>query len=663
MTLIDNLFVDNHALSEGGGLFSTARALVINTVFRNNVAAASGGAVWGGGTLMCSRCQFLANESGTDGGAVEITYDGTMQIANSVIVGNRARRATIWNLGVLYVANSALVANVNELGDGVNDESAVIRSCAQSGYGDKSLALDVHNSVLWNNDVGEFGTDFYWSDLNSNQQIAIETSITTTPNGSTTESSGGGTLVTRIDVSDCISDAPRFLRDPEPGVAGWGDADDDFGDLRLRPDSPAVDAGDNGDMLQLESNAIDLAGNDRTVDIDGGGEVVDMGAYERPAPLCGDSTVDAGEDCDDGNDNNDDGCTACAVDDGFSCDGAPSICTKTIYVDAGATDGANDGSSWNDAYLHLQDALAAKAGKSYQFNILVADGTYHPDQGAQHVPGDRTATFDLPNGVALYGGYRRDNRERVLHSNATILSGDIGTQGVDTDNSFHVVTANGVDRSVVLDNFLVTGGHADGEGTFGAVGGGLRSIGSDMVIANTVFWDNFSEDSGGGLYNYNSKSLVINCSFFGNVSNWWGGGMHNSASPTVVVGSVFSGNEAQWGDDVGAFTQSDVRISSCTFGTSNSVYFGSSDLEIVNTVRGDNFIDADGPDNTSGTLDDNLRLAPGATSIGGGDTNLLEPDTYDLDGDGDTAEPIPHDRDGNPRVVDDVLDVGAYQTQ
>jgi cysteine-rich repeat protein len=44
-------------------------------------------------------------------------------------------------------------------------------------------------------------------------------------------------------------------------------------------------------------------------------------------PTCGDGIVDGLETCDDGNPTDGDGCTACAADAGYLCDGAPSVCT------------------------------------------------------------------------------------------------------------------------------------------------------------------------------------------------------------------------------------------------------------------------------------------------------------------------------------------------
>ena len=78
------------------------------------------------------------------------------------------------------------------------------------------------------------------------------------------------------------------------------------------------------------------------------------------------------------------------------------VAGKTIYVDAGATGGAN-GRSWADAYIDLQDGLqdpCMGAGGE----IWVAAGIYRPTKLTD--PCDlHTATFQLVSGTAIYGGF------------------------------------------------------------------------------------------------------------------------------------------------------------------------------------------------------------------------------------------------------------------
>jgi len=90
----------------------------------------------------------------------------------------------------------------------------------------------------------------------------------------------------------------------------------------------------------------------------------------------------------------------------------------TYYVD---DDGAGTTcTGWGDACPDLQTALGLASGGD---QIWVATGTYTPTSGT-----DRTATFQLITGVAIYGGF--NGTETSLGSRAglfdqTILTGDL----------------------------------------------------------------------------------------------------------------------------------------------------------------------------------------------------------------------------------------------
>ena len=80
---------------------------------------------------------------------------------------------------------------------------------------------------------------------------------------------------------------------------------------------------------------------------------------------------------------------------------AAEIPDTTYYVDLDA-DGSATGASWTDAFTTLQDALAVVSDGD---QIWVAEGVYYPDMGGGQIDNDRSASFRIPSGVALYGGF------------------------------------------------------------------------------------------------------------------------------------------------------------------------------------------------------------------------------------------------------------------
>jgi len=85
------------------------------------------------------------------------------------------------------------------------------------------------------------------------------------------------------------------------------------------------------------------------------------------------------------------------------------------------------------------------------------------------------------------------------------------------------------------------------------------------------------------------------------------------------------------------------------------------------------FLDPLGPDGSAGTGDEDYRLSVFSPAIDAGNAALLPADAADLDGDGNTTEPVPFDLDGNARIVASpmhsgadpalALDIGAYEFQ
>lgn len=213
-----------------------------------------------------------------------------------------------------------------------------------------------------------------------------------------------------------------------------------------------------------------------------------------------------------------------------------------VFVDALAA-GANDGTSWTDAFADLQDALAAvQAGDE----IWVAAETYTPSDT------DATLSFVVPSGVALYGGFVGGEvlrEQRDWQANETILSGDIGRDDVvgsgsgwyynwniGTSNSGHVIDVSGCTPDTVVDGFTLANGSTGPAGTpagdplrFG--GGVYASNGSPTVRNCTITHCLAGFGSGAGLYSNGGNPLVENCRFLENYAHAGAG-----AGLTIVGG-------------------------------------------------------------------------------------------------------------------------------
>lgn len=111
--------------------------------------------------------------------------------------------------------------------------------------------------------------------------------------------------------------------------------------------------------------------------------------------------------------------------------------SQIVYVNSAAV-GANNGTSWSNAYLRLGDALA-NAPTSSEVWVASASGVpYRPDQSALHPSGsgDRNASFVIKATVKVYGGFigiESSLGQRSPTLNPTILSGDLLQNDVDAD--------------------------------------------------------------------------------------------------------------------------------------------------------------------------------------------------------------------------------------
>jgi len=225
----------------------------------------------------------------------------------------------------------------------------------------------------------------------------------------------------------------------------------------------------------------------------------------------------------------------------------------TIYVDAAAT-GANDGTSWDDAFTELRDAISAAKNLTGTNEIWVAAIPGGLGYAPAPAGGDRSASFELVSGLAIYGGFSGEETsrdQRIPMMNMTILSGDLNKNDPpasftnNDENSYHVVTAIGTDATAVLDGFFIIGGNANGAQDSEKCGGGFYSTTSGYTLDNCYLIWNSAEMDGGGACNTSTTSATIsNCVLSQNKARIGGGMFNNSCVDLSITSSMFVQNSA-----------------------------------------------------------------------------------------------------------------------
>jgi hypothetical protein len=391
----------------------------------------------------------------------------------------------------------------------------------------------------------------------------------------------------------------------------------------------------------------------------------------------------------------------------------------TYYVDQDSPGPVHNGSNWYWAFSTIQDALAVTIPGD---TILVAGGLYTPDQGAGVTPGDREASFTLQHGISLMGGYAGFGEPSPDSQNPdmyrTELSGDLAGNDLygllyTEENSYHVVTAEGLAAaSTWIEGIVITGGRANGHSPH-HMGGGLLVNGADVVVSSSLIYGNKGAFGGAVAVNQGHITLV-NSQISGNSARLYGAGFYALDGSVTLTNCLITGNTIH---------HANPPVGSVLYGLNSSTYIFSStitdnlpangqvitslgwglptasELTVTNSIlhNSGNEIVTNHPSTTSvsksnvragwsgngtGNIDsDPLFGAPGNWSFEGewiagdyhlqegspcidqGSTILLPPDTTDLNLNGNIAEPLPLDLDHAPRVQGSETDMGVYETE
>jgi len=317
---------DNIGENDGGGIeFDNAGNLRLAHCVVTGNTAANGGE--GGGISFFPNTgnlditlTTLSNNTatgGSGGGAVYFESPGILTITDSTLSGNKA---TTDRGGAITALNGTTTLSAVTL----NDNAAATNGGAIEYSGTGPLALT--NSTVSGNTAEGLGAAIHQA-VNS----AILTNVTidkNSGNGALHKAGGGGTITLKNTLiagttggTNCAG-APSFVSGGHNIDSGASCALSGTGDLTntdpkldaladnggptqtesLQSDSPAIDAGD-------ACPAADQRGFTRPLDGNADGTAVcDIGAFEFSR--CGDGVVQPGEQCDDGNTTDGDGCSA-----------------------------------------------------------------------------------------------------------------------------------------------------------------------------------------------------------------------------------------------------------------------------------------------------------------------------------------------------------------
>lgn len=499
LTIRNSVFSDNSSYNGGGAIFAKDYAMnwwMVNEIilencdFRNNSLLTNnyGGSVYitrdyVSMTTSIRNCRFV-NNSGWHGSAVYAR--GNCNLQNSLVANNSANYgALVIEYGTMTITNSTIV---NNAGGGIRIKTSGI--------------LNIHNSIVWGG-----GT------------ITGMSGYTYTANSCCIE--GGATGLNIVD-EDPLFAAP---------TAGLGTGfNGSTANWNLRWCSPCFNTGDT--LLHPSGILNDLAGQTRIRY-----SSVDMGAYEL------DTT----------------GLIPNAV--GFQ-NNRIYVSDTSIYI--------GNGTSW-------QTALAGNAESCrYPGQTLLYEAMKDAEPGTEiwvtsglykcSLTHNRDHAFTLGSGVRVMGGFQGTEsqpEERNQTSQQSVFTGEFGDPQLLTDNAYHVFNimpqGSVFPDTAILDKISIEKGYADGSNQKGEGAGLLINSGVKLRLNEVFVSQNVSKGNGAGIRILGNAHVD---------------GRSSSISGNRVIKYYSSPTQNYSANGAGFFNSGDLRLTNCLVRYNDSATMG-----------------------------------------------------------------------------------------
>ena len=493
----------------GAGIYMCVNAWLTNSVVTENVAQGDGGAVWlSGGRVMSSL--LFNNSSDSRGGAIYMDRAGI--VLRSMLANNSAYEGAgiymdnngPWTDGVSHpeylILSTSIVSNNTSSANGAvycNKGGVVLQStitnnstpratdmtdenASQSG----GLYIDTYtqtiNTVLWNNRINGANIQVYVKNPSPANVRFLSTAVASMNNVvwnntvtegvlslSDTNTAGGGQLAPGFSTDGQLTES-GIVNDY--GVQRDWTTDWTSGSLAIENYWQPV----SGSNLRAQGAVLgtmpDVVLIEPEQDLGGSlfAQKPSIGAWEIAQTALNPEQADGGS-------------------------------TLRLYVDVNSTDPDHDGSSWDNAYRSLNEAIAYFASLpesevgDKQLEIYVKEGDLFPIYAFGNLD-PKTATLDIKKTASrlplrIIGGWSAaDGTTRDPLNCRSILEGNQSGTTL-ADGLYHVVMVE-PEANVVLDGFYVTRGYAAGTATITGGAGMLIYDNATVEVRNSVFENN-----------------------------------------------------------------------------------------------------------------------------------------------------------------------------